>query len=98
MNEVSRVRHTDDAHQYVVWFDVSMEDMAAFQEFEGQKELLTVGTNCLDVQPHVFTILLKHFPQIHADRNTLKNSCELLYFALYLHFVLVTTLTLIFVI
>lgn len=55
-----------EPHQDVVGFDVSMKDVAALEEFEGQEELLAVRAHCLDVEPHIFTILLQDLPQVHA--------------------------------
>lgn len=55
-----------EPHQDVVGFDVSMKDVAALEEFEGQEELLAVRAHCLDVEPHIFTILLQDLPQVHT--------------------------------
>lgn len=58
-------------YQNIVWLDVSMQDVASFQQLEGQEELLTVGAHSLDVEPNIFTIFLQHLSQIHTkDDNT----------------------------
>lgn len=43
-----------------------MEDVAAFEQLQGQKELLAVGTHRLYVETHIFTVLLQHLSQVHA--------------------------------
>lgn len=61
-------------YQDIVWLDVSMEDVASFEQLEGQEELLTVGAHSLDVEPNIFTIFLQHLSQIHTtDDNTTGN-------------------------
>lgn len=55
-----------EPYQDVVGFDVSMKNVATFKEFEGQEELLAVGAHCLDVEPHIFAVLLQDLPKIHT--------------------------------
>lgn len=43
-----------------------MEDVTALEQFKGQEELLAVGAHSLDMQPHVFAILLQHLTEVHA--------------------------------
>lgn len=59
-----------ELYQDVVRFDVSMKDVAALEEFEGQEELLAVGAHCLDVEPHIFAILLQDLPQVHTGTRS----------------------------
>lgn len=44
-----------------------MEDVAAFEQLEGEEELLAVGAHRLDVQPHVFAVFLQNLSQVHAE-------------------------------
>jgi len=61
-------------HQNVVRFDVSMQNVAAFEEFEGQEKLLAVRAHSLDVKPNVLAILPQHLPQVHAKARK-QESC-----------------------
>lgn len=62
-------------YQNVVWLDVGVQDVASFEQLEGQEELLTVGAHGLDVEPNIFAILLQHLSQIHTtEDNTTGNS------------------------
>lgn len=61
-------------HQNVVRFDVSMQNVAAFEEFEGQEKLLAIRAHSLDVKPNVLAILPQHLPQIHAKARK-QESC-----------------------
>ena len=60
------------AYQDVVRLDVGVEDVAAFEQLQSQEELLDVGADRLDVDPHILPILLQHLPQVHTgkDRRT----------------------------
>ena len=60
-------------HQNVVRFDVSMEDVASFHEFEGQEQLLGIRPHSLYVQTNILTIPLQNFSQIHAERKRTKH-------------------------
>lgn len=55
-----------------------MEDVASFEQLEGQKELLTVGAHSLDVEPNIFTVFLQHLSQIHTtdEKDTGELVCE----------------------
>lgn len=44
-----------------------MQDVTALKQLEGQEELLAVGAHGPDVQPHVFTVLLEHLTEVHAE-------------------------------
>lgn len=57
------------SYQDVVGLDVSVEDVAPFEELEGQEELLGVGADSLDVKAHVLTVLLQHLAQVHTERQ-----------------------------
>lgn len=69
-----RGRARGGAYQDVVGLDVSVQDVAAFQQLERQEELLAVGAHRLDVEPHVLPVLLQHLPQVHAERWT--DTCQ----------------------
>lgn len=61
-------------YQNVVWLDVSVQDVASFEQLEGQEELLTVGAHSLDVETNIFAIFLQHLSQIHTtDDNKTGN-------------------------
>lgn len=55
-----------ESYQNIIRLDVSMEDVASFEQLESQEELLAVGTHGLNVEPNVFTIFLQHLSQIHT--------------------------------
>lgn len=59
-----------EIHQNVVGFDVSMKDVTALEEFEGQEELLAVGPHGLDVEPNIFAVLLQDLPQVHTGTRS----------------------------
>lgn len=58
-------------YQDIVWLDVSVEDVASFEQLEGQEELLTVGAHSLDVEPNVFSVFLQHLSQIHTTNENI---------------------------
>lgn len=58
-------------YQDIVWFDVSMEDVASFEQLKGQKELLTIGAYSLDVETNIFAVLLQHLSQIHTTDDNI---------------------------
>ena len=53
-------------YQDIVWLDVSMKYVAAFEQLEGQEKLLAVGAHSLDVEPNIFTVFFQHLSQIHT--------------------------------
>lgn len=59
-------------YQDVVGLDVGVQDVAPFEQLQGQEELLAVGAHGFDVKADVFAILLQHLSQIHAaDDNVM---------------------------
>lgn len=46
-----------------------MQDVAPFEQLQGQEELLAVGANGLDVEADVLAVLLQHLSQIHAAND-----------------------------
>lgn len=61
-----KMNSESQTHQDVVRLDVGVEDVASFEQLESQEELLAVGAHRLDVQAHVFPVLLQHLSQVHA--------------------------------
>lgn len=57
----------EETHQDVVRLDIGVQDVAAFQQLQGQEELLAVRAHRLDVETHVFAILLQYLAQVHTE-------------------------------
>jgi 6-pyruvoyl-tetrahydropterin synthase len=53
----------------IVGFNVRMKNIAAFQHFQRQKKLLTVGPDGLDVETDVATKFFQNFSQIHTGKR-----------------------------
>jgi hypothetical protein len=53
-----------------------MEDVALFQQAEGEEQLLAVGPDSLDMQSNILSVLFEDLPQIH--REGLKHHAQVL--------------------
>lgn len=53
-----------------------MEDVALFQQAEGEEQLLAVGPDSFDMQSDILSVLLQDLPQIH--RQGLKHHAQVL--------------------
>lgn len=43
-------------YQDVVWLDICMEDIASFKEFQSQEQLLTIGSDSLNMKANILTV------------------------------------------
>ena len=43
-------------YQDIVWLDICMEDIASFKEFQSQEQLLTIGSDSLNMKANILTI------------------------------------------
>lgn len=54
------------SYEYIIWFQIAVDDVALFRQRQGKEHLMGVRPHCSQVQSHVLAESLDNIPQIHA--------------------------------
>lgn len=56
------------SYEYIIWFQIAVDDVALFRQRQGKEHLMGVRPHCSQVQSHVLAESLDNIPQVHAVR------------------------------